>query len=74
MQMCIGNKYLLFCTLASWSTCLRLRYMHSILIIPFFMCLLLFLNLKMSLKIKMTSQTTSSLNLKSFGSGRRKEN
>ena len=48
--------------------------MPSILIIAFFMCLLLFLNLKMSLKIKMTSQTTSSLNLKSFGSGRRKEN
>ena len=39
-----------------------------------FLCLDVFLSLKMYLKIKMTLQTTFSSNLKSFGSGPRKEN
>ena len=70
--MCIGYKYLLSCTLGSWSTYFEIEVYAPV--IPFFLCLLLFLNLKMYLKTKMTLQTTFSSNLKTFGSGHRKEN
>ena len=66
------NKYLLSCTLDNWSTYFEIEVYA--LIIPSFLCLLLFLSLKMYLKTKMTLQTTFSSNLKTFGSGPRKEN
>ena len=72
LQMCTEYKYLLFCTLGSWFTYYEIEVYD--LIIPFSLCLLLFLSLKMYLKIKITLQTTFSSNLKSFGSGLRKEN
>ena len=70
--MCIGYKYLLSCTLGSWSTYYEIE--AYALIIPFSLFLLLILNLKMYLKTKMTLQTTFSSNLRTFGSGPRKEN
>ena len=70
--MCIGYKYLLSCTLGSWSTYYEIQVYA--LVIAFLLCLLLFLNLKMYLKSKMILQTTFSSNLKTFGSGPQKEN
>ena len=72
--MCIGNKYLLSCTLGSWSTCYEIEVYAPNPHYSLFVRLLLFLSLKTYLKIKMTLQPTSSSNLKSFGSGRRKDN
>ena len=51
-----------------------MKYLQMTFLYINFLCLDVFLNAKISLEIKMTLQTTSNSNLKSFGSRRRKEN